>query len=102
MIICVDFDGTLVYDYPNDCTVNEKVLNWCLQQKRKGHKLILWTCREGKWLEEAIDLMAERGLYFDKVNENIYPYQNNQHQCGKRKVIADVYLDDRAMLISQI
>lgn len=59
------------------------------------HKLILWTVREGKLLQEAIDWCKERGVEFYAVNKD-YPEEeetNNNH--FSRKIKADIFIDDR-------
>lgn len=65
-----------------------------LDAQRAGDRFILWTCRIGERLEEAVEWSAAQGLTFDAVNDNlpdmIALYGNN---C--RKVFADGYIDDR-------
>ena len=65
-----------------------------LDAQRAGDRFILWTCRIGERLEEAVAWSAAQGLTFDAVNDNlpdmIALYGNN---C--RKVFADGYIDDR-------
>ena len=101
MIICIDYDGTLCVDkYPDIGEPNLKVIDWVKSQRRVGAKLILWTCREGLYLKRAVDWCAKMGIEFDAVNENIpeLKYSNS----GQHKVIADIYLDDKALKVSDI
>lgn len=96
MNIAVDFDGTIVeHRYPK---IGEEIpfatdtLKMLIHDR---HKLILWTVREGKLLDEAIDWCRERGVEFYAVNRD-YPEEtteNNQHFTRKLKV--DVWIDDR-------
>ena len=60
----------------------------------QGDRLILWTCRSGEQLEEALFFCMARGLVFDAVNENL---PETIEQCGgdSRKIFADLYIDDR-------
>ena len=78
MIIAVDFDGTIVIDrYPdigNEIPFAVETLK-LLQQER--HRLILWSVREGKLLDEAVAWCRERGVEFYAVNKE-YPEQKNQ------------------------
>lgn len=60
----------------------------------KGNKLILFTCREGKPLEDAVEWCRNLGLVFDAVNENL-PEGIAEYGSNCRKVYADIYLDDR-------
>ena len=96
LTLAIDFDGFLVEDkWPE---LGEAVLcNFILLEKlqKKGHKLILWTCRCGELLEEAVNLCEVLGLKFDAVNENL-PETIEKYGSESRKISADFYLDDRA------
>ena len=98
----VDFDNTLAYTvYPDILGPRLDVITKIRKAKERGIKLILWTCREGKPLEEAINFCKEYGLEFDAINDNIAErkaYYNNN--C--RKIGADIYIDDRAILPENI
>ena len=62
---------------------------------KDGHRLILWTVREGRLLEEAVKWCNERGVDFYAVNKD-YPEEeldNNNHYS--RKLKADIWIDDR-------
>lgn len=97
MVIAVDFDGTLCENaYPNIGKANFQLIKGLVeQQKRYGAKLILWTCRVGKELDEAIAWCKVHGLTFDTVNENL-PELIDRYGGDPRKIFADLYLDDRA------
>ena len=95
-IYAIDFDGVLCKcAYP--CIGKPKKFNiWRVKRlKKKGHLTILWTCRMGRYLDEALFWCKEQGLRFDAVNDNVWQrtllYGNNS-----RKVSADVYIDDKA------
>ena len=54
-IIAVDFDGTLCYsNWPELGEPNRPLIEYLINQKRSGNKLILWTCRAGEALEKAV------------------------------------------------
>lgn len=93
-IIAVDFDGTLSLEtrYPYIGKPNLKLFHYLLKAQRKGIGVVLWTCREGKELKEAIDWCRENGLEFDSVNEN-----PSYVSFRSRKVVADLYIDDKAL-----
>ena len=95
MIIAVDFDGTIVeHEYPkigNEIPFAIETLRELQQNPR--HRLILWTMRAGKELEEAIEFCRERGVIFYAHNEN-YPSEELD-KATSRKVLADLYIDDR-------
>lgn len=96
-IIAVDFDGTLCYDaWPGIGRERKDVLEYILYRQRMGDRLILWTNREGKRLEAALDWCEKRGLRFDTVNENL-PWVEKRFGSDSRKIFADEYIDDKAI-----
>ena len=95
-IIAVDFDGTLcVNRYPEIGFGNYELVQYLIEQKKTGAKLILWTCRSGKLLAEAVLWCRERGLTFDAVNENL-PEIIEAFGSDTRKIFANEYIDDLA------
>lgn len=97
MIIAVDFDGTIVqHKYPSIGKEIPFAVETLRQLSADGHKLILWTIRNGETLEEAISWCKQRGLQFYAVNSN-YPtgslFPNRRESSPK--VEADLYIDDR-------
>ena len=97
MIIAVDFDGTLSNGQLfEEMSPNMPLILKLIEYKKEGHKLILWTCRGGEWLQEAIDFCREYSLEFDAVNENITGNSYINISC---KVVADVYIDDKNISI---
>lgn len=96
--IAVDFDGTIVTDeYPKigeELPFATETLKMLI---RDHHRLILWSVREGKTLQDAIDWCKERGVEFYAVNRD-YPEEtldNNNH--FSRKLKADYFIDDRGI-----
>lgn len=101
-IYAVDFDGTLCEDkYPRIGEPKQKVIDYCIRKKNEGHKIILWTCRGGKYLDEAIKWCNERGLFFNAVNENL-PEQIRFYNSNPRKIGATIFIDDKNMSIGEI
>lgn len=95
-IIAVDFDGTLCSPaWPGIGEENTGLIEYLKEQKEKGTRLILWTCRSGEMLREAVGWCKERGLEFDAVNENL-PELIELYQNDCRKINADIYIDDKA------
>ena len=71
-IIAVDFDGTLCSEcYPAIGMPNLPLFALLKGERRQGKKVILWTCRCGDLLEEAVAWCRMFGLEFDAVNENV-------------------------------
>lgn len=96
-IIAVDFDGTLCEDkWPEIGAPNEELFSYLkLQQRRYGVRLILWTCRSGERLQNAVNFCSKHGLEFDAVNENL-PDVIEMYGDNTRKISADIYIDDKA------
>lgn len=98
MIIAVDFDGTLCYgdNYPDIGKPNIKLIEYLKRRRSYGDILILWTCRENKPLQDAIEWCKKSGLEFDYFNENV-PSLIKEYGDDCRKVSADIYIDDRSI-----
>lgn len=98
MTIAVDFDGTIVQDrYPEIGEELPFATDTLRMLIKEHHRLILWSVREGKYLQEAIDWCHERGVDFWAVNKD-YPeeeIENNNHYS--RKIKADYFIDDRSI-----
>lgn len=95
MIIAVDFDGTLCDDkYPRIGSPHMSLIDLLIKRRCLGDKIILWTCRSGEKLQDAIYYCEAYGLHFDAVNENL-PEIIEQYGSDSRKITADVYVDDR-------
>lgn len=102
MIIAVDFDGTLASDkFPDIGEPNIKLINAIKRLYKKGHEIILWTSREGRALQNALDWCREQGLEFHKVNDNLDRIKE-QYNMNVRKVFADVYIDDKALQVKDL
>lgn len=93
LVVAVDFDGTCVtHEYPNvgrDIGA-QKVLSRLVQE---GGKIILWTMRSGKHLQDAVD-------WFKNNNIPLYGVQRNPTQDGwteSPKAYAKIYIDDAAL-----
>ncbi|MBK7711664.1 MAG: hydrolase [Bacteroidales bacterium] len=92
--IAVDFDGTIVeHEYPE--IGKEKLFAFLTLKElnKKGARLILWTFRTGKELDEAVEFCRKNGVEFYAVNKN-YPEEILNENIG-RKIDADIFIDDR-------
>lgn len=96
MIIAVDFDGVISSSgaWPHTGKPNLKLINWLIDLRKEGHKVILWTCRYGDALDSAVRFCAGYGLKFDAVNDNIEE-TIRRYGINSRKVTADYYIDDK-------
>ena len=96
MIIAVDFDGTIVeHQYPEigkELPFATETLRMLIADQ---HKLILWSVREGKVLEDAIEWCRERGVVFYAVNKDFPEEKVEDNNHFSRKIKADLWIDDR-------
>lgn len=105
VFIMIDFDGTITTEQDDNfgeytLRPNVKEVLERLHSTGRVH-FGLWTCRTGNQIDTAITFLAETGLfhYFDVVNncftEIVAIFGENRIP---RKVSADIYFDDRALL----
>ena len=96
MVIAIDFDGTIVeHRYPeigNEIPFATETLKMLIADH---HKLILWSVREGKLLDEAVEWCRERGVEFYAVNRDYPEERKDANQHFSRKLKADLFIDDR-------
>jgi hydroxymethylpyrimidine pyrophosphatase-like HAD family hydrolase len=94
MIIAIDFDGTLVeHRYPAIGRIIPFAFETLKALQAKKHRLILWSHRSGKELDEAVEFCRSQGVEFYAVNKN-YP-EEVWTESDSRKILADIYIDDR-------
>jgi len=104
-ILAIDYDGTLFSgSWPEIGAPRKEVIKQVKAFRKSGAEIILWTCREGKSLQEALSRCTEQGLDFDAVNEGTHSEKAYQQEhlksngavFGLRKVYANLYVDDRS------
>ena len=92
--IAIDFDGTIVeHDYPSIGREKLFAFRTMKELEKKGARLILWTFRTGRELDEAVEYCRKNGIEFYAVNKN-YPEEVIDDSVG-RKIDADIYIDDK-------
>ena len=100
MIIAVDFDGTCVKDkFPDVGPSMPGAVQTLHALINRGHKIILWTCRENidedkQYLDHAVEWFEENNIELYGVNET--PLEDDFRSSGGRKVFAHIYIDDRS------
>lgn len=99
--IAVDFDGTLVEDkFPDIGKPKWSVVRAIQKLQELGARTVLWTCRKddehGLHLSKAVEWCEEHGLHFASVNENL-PEVQSKWGGDTRKVMVDMYIDDKSM-----
>lgn len=97
-IIAVDFDGTIVtHEYPNIGEELPFATETLRMLTRDHHRVILWSVREGKLLQDAIDWCRERGVEFYAVNRDYPEEEKEKNNHYSRKLKADYFIDDRGI-----
>lgn len=90
MIIAVDFDGTLQINGQT----NGALIADLRAKQAQGNIVILWTCRTGHRLKEAVTVLRQNGFMPNYVNCNA-PQAVAMLKADPRKIYADVYIDDK-------
>ena len=94
MIIAIDFDGTCVdHRYPEVGPSLHGAVNILQSLTYKGHKLVLWTMRSGKELQDAVDWFYGHNIQLFGINRN--PEQDTW--TSSPKAYAQLYIDDAAL-----
>lgn len=97
MIIAVDFDGTLCENkFPEIGAPKLDVIEAIKNMQEEGHEFILWTCRMGDNLDQALKFLDNYNLHFSKINQDSEVHLN-MYEGRPRKIGADFYVDDRAL-----
>jgi hypothetical protein len=92
--IAVDFDGTIVeHQYPEIGKEKLFAFQTLKELEKKGARLILWTFRTGRELDDAVEFCRKNGIEFYAVNKN-YP-EEAMDDTVSRKIDADLYIDDK-------
>lgn len=93
-IIAIDFDGTITKNSPYPKMGGlRKNCKETIDFIRKNNFVVLWTCREGKFLEEALIFLKKNNIEFDAINDS---------GSSSRKIVADIYIDDRNIFCEEI
>ena len=96
MVIAVDFDGTIVENRSPEIGDERTFATDTLRMLAKDkHQLILWSCREGKLLDDAVAWCRERGVEFWAVNKDYPEEEETKNSYFSRKIKADMFIDDR-------
>jgi len=92
--IAVDFDGTIVeHQYPEIGKEKLFAFQTLKELEKRGARLIMWTFRTGKELDDAVEYCRKNGIEFYAVNKN-YP-EEIFDETVSRKIDADIYIDDK-------
>ena len=98
-LIAVDFDDTICFGINDDPSktvyrFDMNAIRILKNFQKRGGSIILWTCRSGKALTDAMNEMAGIGFYPDYIN---YDHKMTIAKWGDngKKVYADLYIDER-------
>ncbi len=95
LVIAVDFDGTVVeHKYPAIGKEMPFAFATLKELQKRGHRLILWTFRHGKTLDEAVEYCRQNGIEFYAINKSFPEEQFNPNEAS-RKLDCDMFIDDR-------
>ena len=92
-IVAVDFDCTLTVNdaYPFAGRPNMTAIKILKEYRRRGNKLILWTCRVGEALENALNMCKEHGdqsfCHLKRDEQKHRPDRGNDLRIHQWKVI---------------
>ena len=98
MIICVDFDGTIVdHRFPEIGKPVPGAIKWLKRINKSGGRIILYTMRSdgnmmGNLLTEAVQYLNAEGIELFGVNRN----PSQESWTTSPKVYGDLYIDDSA------
>lgn len=94
LFIGIDFDGTVVYhEYPDVGFQCPGAVETLKELIAAGHQLILFTMRDGKYLQDAVDFFTEHKIKLFGVNIN--PTQ--VAWTDSPKAYCHIYIDDAAL-----
>lgn len=92
-VIGIDFDGTIVeHEYPKIGAPIKGAIETMKKLQQAGHKIILWTMRSGKELQEAVDYLAHNDIHPWGINKN-----PDQNWSTSPKAYCHIYIDDAAL-----
>ena len=93
--LAIDFDGTIVEDaYPSIGKPKIFAFETLKKLQSEGYRLILWTYRHGKSLEEAVEFCRKHGVVVYAVN-SCFEGEIFDDETQSRKIDADLFIDDR-------
>ena len=91
-IFAIDFDGTIVdHQYPNIGNEKPFAVEVLKALQAQGDKIIIWTCRDGEYRQDAVNWLEAQGFIPDAVNENVV----RMGKTAQKKIYCHYCFDDR-------
>ena len=98
LCVAVDFDDTLCCDLFGLLDEAPGAMEFLKWLEEEDFMRVLWTCREGAFLDEALAWLSERGFpreWWDAVNDN--PEALVKSFGRNPRKIAGIFVDDAAV-----
>ncbi len=93
MVIAIDFDGTIVeHQFPKIGPLKPGAVKAIKAFKKAGHKIAIWTCRQGQTEQDVRLFLIQNDIPFDTIN---MPVPGSD--LATRKIYADLYIDDKGL-----
>lgn len=94
----MDYDGTMTVQdsWPDHGEIRDGMVNLWKDLEEEGNIVILWTNRENKHLETALDYLKTFGIIPKYINENP-PCLQEKYGNNPRKLGADIFIDDKSI-----
>ena len=90
--IAVDFDGTIVvHKFPKVGEPVPGAIETLKEWVSRGMRIILWTVRDGQFLEDAVKYCEDAGIELYGINNNPNGFSDSP------KAYAHYYIDDMAV-----
>lgn len=98
LILAIDFDGTIAeLSFPEVGALRKDADTVIRQLKEDGHKIVINTCRTGRYEGMAEDFLIKNNIPYDFINSN-FPELITQYKQDCRKISADIYIDDKCLM----
>lgn len=103
-VIGIDFDGTIVEDnYPEIGKVKKGAMLTLKQLANRGHKIVIWTCRDYGVIADFFTAQKIKGLLPINLYINENPSElRNRFGNDPRKIGADIFIDDKNIFCKDI
>ena len=101
IILAYDFDETVYSGNEDSLPVTDRICDLLVECSKYPDDIvmILYTCRSGKDLDEAIEYLNVKGIRHDSENENCSIIKETAQFDPSSKVVYNIFLDDKTGLV---
>lgn len=97
MVVAIDFDGTIVdHEFPEIGKLKDDAKR-VINKIAEYNTVCIWTCRSG-----AYEIAANNFLRYNDIHFSFFNSSPNDIISKSRKIIADIYIDDRNIFADKI